>query len=213
MSVFRTCCDRRPIPAGRLHPFPVILEMGNRDRRSAVAVVVWVEQGVWEAAVDAARTIAAPDAAVVLLHVISGEIEEVASGALAGLLGRRYTVAPTVEREVSMAAEELLQAAEDRLGRPARKENRRGRVEREVVAAAADADLLVVSRDGDKSRLGPHSLGPATRFVVDHAPCPVLLVWPGRAPSIASIPPPPPAGPAPPPPPTPGSAPSPPPGR
>ena len=38
-------------------------------------------------------------------------------------------------------------------------------------------DLLVLARDGDHSRLGPHSLGPAARFVVDHAPCRVLLVW------------------------------------
>jgi arsenical pump membrane protein len=29
------------------------------------------------------------------------------------------------------------------------------------------------------------------RFVVDHAACPVLLVWPGSAPDVASIPPPP----------------------
>ena len=47
------------------------------------------------------------------------------------------------------------------------------------VVAAADADLLVVARDGER-RAGPKSLGPRTRFVVDHAPCRVLLVW--RAP-------------------------------
>jgi Na+/H+ antiporter NhaD/arsenite permease-like protein len=41
-------------------------------------------------------------------------------------------------------------------------------------------------------RLGPHSLGPVTRFVVDHAPCAVLLAWPALAPGVASIPPPPP---------------------
>jgi hypothetical protein len=38
-------------------------------------------------------------------------------------------------------------------------------------------DLLVLARDGDRSRPGPHSLGPAARFAVDHAPCRVLLVW------------------------------------
>ena len=67
----------------------------------------------------------------------------------------------------------------------------RGRVEREVVRAVAQGvDLLVVARDGDRSRLGPHSLGPATRFVVDHAPCAVLLVWPDEPPGVGSIPPP-----------------------
>jgi hypothetical protein len=69
---------------------------------------------------------------------------------------------------------------------------------------------LVVARDGDRSRLGPHSLGHATRFIVDHAPCPVLLVWPDEAPGIESMPPPPP-GHHPPPPPPPGHHPPPPP--
>jgi nucleotide-binding universal stress UspA family protein len=70
-------------------------------------------------------------------------------------------------------------------------------VERLVVEAAEGADLLVVARDGDRSRLGPASLGPATRFVVDHAPCPVLLVWPEQTPAVGSIPPRPPHPPRP----------------
>lgn len=59
------------------------------------------------------------------------------------------------------------------------------------MAAAEGARLLVVARGGDRSRLGPRSLGAETRFVVDHAPCPVLLVWPDDVPALASIPPPP----------------------
>jgi Universal stress protein family len=70
-----------------------------------------------------------------------------------------------------------------------------------VVEAAQAADLLVVARDGDRHRLGPASLGPATRFVVDHAPCPVLLVWPEETPAVDSLPPPPPHHPPPGPPP------------
>ena len=46
-----------------------------------------------------------------------------------------------------------------------------------MVGACEDADLLVVARDGE-ARIGPKSLGPHTHFVVDHAPCQVLLVWP-----------------------------------
>jgi hypothetical protein len=34
----------------------------------------------------------------------------------------------------------------------------------------------IVARDSDHH--GPKSLAPATRFVVDHARCPILLVWP-----------------------------------
>ena len=81
-----------------------------------------------------------------------------------------------------MAAAALLDDAAERLGRPATRLERRGRVEREVVRAADGADLLICARDGDRAHLGPRSLGPATRFVIDHAPCPVLLVWPGQAP-------------------------------
>jgi nucleotide-binding universal stress UspA family protein len=89
------------------------------------------------------------------------------------------------------SAGELLAAAADRLGRPCERLDVQGRAERAVVAASAQADLLVVARDGDRSRLGPKSLGKITRFVVDHASCPVLLVWPESAPDVATIPPPP----------------------
>jgi nucleotide-binding universal stress UspA family protein len=79
-----------------------------------------------------------------------------------------------------------------RLGRPARTVAARGHVEHEVVRAAEDADMLVLARDGGHARPGPHSLGPAARFVVDHAPCRVLLVWPDAPPAVATLPPPPP---------------------
>jgi nucleotide-binding universal stress UspA family protein len=60
-----------------------------------------------------------------------------------------------------------------------------------VVAACAEADLLIMARDGDRTRLGPKSLGRATRFVLDHAPCRVLLVWPDEPPDLGTLPPPP----------------------
>jgi nucleotide-binding universal stress UspA family protein len=156
-------------------------------------VVVWVAEGTWPACVDAARAWAPDHAEVVLLHVTGGEVAA-AQGAVAGLLGRGRPRHP--ERDVdalsAAAVAELLDRAAERLGRPATTARRTGRVEREVVDAADRADLLICARDGDRSRLGPRSLGPATRFVVDHVPCPVLLVWPGDAPGIDSIPPPPP---------------------
>jgi len=156
-----------------------------------MVVVVWVAHGGWQAAVDAARTAAPPEAEIVLVHVLSGEVEEVVHGAFAGLLGRHRSAPVAVDQSAVASGQELLDAALTRLGRSARQETRSGRIEREVVAAAENADLLVVSRDGDRSRLGPHSLGPAARFIVDHAPCAVLLVWPDKAPSVDSIPPPP----------------------
>ncbi|MEU6405044.1 universal stress protein [Streptomyces sp. NPDC046985] len=166
-------------------------------------VIVWLVEGTWPACVDAVCR-HAPDASeVVLLHVTGPDVPGVAHGAFAGLLGRGRTERDPGVRLADLggaSARELLDAAEARLGRRCTRWERAGRVEREVVAAAEGADLLVLARDGDRARLGPHSLGPAVRFAVDHAPCPVLLVWPEAAPGLASMPPPPPSPPAPTPP-------------
>jgi nucleotide-binding universal stress UspA family protein len=164
--------------------------------------LVWIVEDTWEATVAEAAAWLPGDAEVTLLHVASTEPESVARAARHGLLGRHPPpdAAPEPLRAISeQAARELLAEAQARLGRPSRLEARRGRIAHEVVAAAAGADLLVLARDGDHERLGPRSLGPAARFVVDHAPCRVLLVWPDSAPALATIPPPPRPG-APPPP-------------
>ncbi|MFF9391678.1 universal stress protein [Streptomyces griseoluteus] len=157
--------------------------------------VVWLVEGTWPACVDAVRVHAPHAREVVLLHVSGPEVPGVAHGAFAGLMGRgrAWETDPgdRVEALGDGSAAELLDTAAERLGRPCVREERAGRPEREVVAAAEGAGLLVLARDGDRSRLGPHSLGPAARFVVDHAPCPVLLVWPGQAPGLGTIPPPP----------------------
>ncbi|MET8696441.1 universal stress protein [Streptomyces bauhiniae] len=157
--------------------------------------VVWLVEGTWPACVDAVRVHAPHAREVVLLHVSGSEVPGVAHGAFAGLMGRgRAWEADPGDRVEALgdgSAAELLDAAAERLGRPCVREERSGRPEREVVAAAEGAGLLVLARDGDRSRLGPHSLGPAARFIVDHAPCPVLLVWPEQAPGLGTIPPPP----------------------
>ena len=159
-----------------------------------MTVIIWITEGTWQATVDAAREHAPASADLVLLHVAGDDVSEMVRGSFAGLLGRdrrgRDAVSQ-VEAISRAAAAALLDDAAARLGRPAARLPRRGRVEREVVRAADGADLLICARDGDRSHLGPHSLGPATRFVIDHAPCPVLLVWPGQAPGADSLPPPP----------------------
>jgi nucleotide-binding universal stress UspA family protein len=60
---------------------------------------------------------------------------------------------------------------------------RRGRPEREIVNTAADwrADLAIIcprAEYGDTPTIGPKSVGHVARFVLDHSPCPVLLVRP-----------------------------------
>ena len=166
-----------------------------------MTVLVWITEGTWQAAVDAARTHARPGAGVTLLHVTGDDVAEASHGAFAGLLGRGRPGRDPGDQVAELsarAAAELLDAAADRLGRPAELSRAHGRVEREVVRAAGGAELLICARDGDRHRLGPRSLGPATRFVVDHAPCPVLLVWPDPAPPLDSLPPHPPHPPRPP---------------
>jgi nucleotide-binding universal stress UspA family protein len=153
--------------------------------------LIWIVEDTWEATVAEAGALLPADARVTLLHVAPGDVEELAGGARDGLLGRRRPPSPPHGmRQVSdEAARALLVDARERLGRDAELVARRGRVEREVVAVAEDADLLVLTRDGDHDRLGPHSLGPPARFVVDHAPCRVLLVWPDAPPAVGTIPP------------------------
>jgi nucleotide-binding universal stress UspA family protein len=159
-----------------------------------MAVIVWIVEGTWPACVDAARQVTPADADIVLLHVTGGEAPGAAHGAYAGLLGRGRPgrdPGPRLAELGAASARELIEAAAGRLGRPCTTAERHGRAEREVVAAADGASLLILARDGDDTRLGPKSLGPASRFVVDHAPCPVLLVWPREAPPVGSLPPPP----------------------
>ena len=155
--------------------------------------LVWIVEDTWEATVAEAAALVPPDAEITLLHVAPADVEELAGGGRRGLLGRHPPPPPQhgIRAISDEAAQALLEDARERIGRPAETVARRGRVEREVVAAAQDADLLVLARDGDRKRLGPKSLGPPARFVVDHAPCRVLLVWADEPPGVETIPPPP----------------------
>jgi nucleotide-binding universal stress UspA family protein len=158
-------------------------------------VLVWVTETGWEACVDAVRELGARG--VTLLYAPSEETVEASRGALAGLLGRHRR--PDLEERLAgvaaEAGEALLQAAAERLGRDARRVLASGKVERVVTEAARDADLLVAARSGH--HVGPRSIRHPERFVVDHAPCPLLLVWPTGGPEGEPPPPPrhPPPGP------------------
>lgn len=168
---------------------------------STYSVLVWVGETTWQACVDAARRLPAAGPRITLMHVTADDLPDAAHGAYLGLMGRRPRRDPgaRISEFARHSAAELLDAAAQRLGRPCDRISRHGRPEREVVSAAADADLLILARDGDQTRLGPKSLGKEARFVVDHAPCPVLLIWPSGAPSVATMPPAPPHAPGPPP--------------
>jgi nucleotide-binding universal stress UspA family protein len=152
-----------------------------------MTVIAQIVEGTWPTCVDAACAYAPEGAGSVLLHVTGRDIPGTAHGAYAGLLGRGHPErdpGPRPQELAAAAVHQLLQAAARRLGRPSTRLERSGRIEREVVAAAEGADLLILARDGDLTHLGPRSLSPGTRFVVDHAPCPVMLVWPQSPPGM-----------------------------
>jgi len=163
------------------------------DRDTTIrSVFIWVAEGTWRASVDAALRLAPAGAGFTVLHVTPSEVADAARGAYLGLFGRGGPDPGQRLGELAAAsATGLLDAAERRLGRRCARLEIQGIPEREVVRASVHADLLVMARDGDRSRLGPKSLGKAARFVVDHAACPVLLVWPESAPHVGTMPPPP----------------------
>ena len=140
--------------------------------------LVWIVEDTWEATVAEAAAFLPADAEVTLLHVAPSDVETLAEGSRQGLLGRRRPAPPGPAEPLRAisdeAAEALLGEAREGLGREAGTDRRRGRVEREVVAAAEGMDILVLARDG-----------------VDHAPCRVLLVWADAPPQVDTIPPPP----------------------
>jgi nucleotide-binding universal stress UspA family protein len=96
----------------------------------------------------------------------------------------RVHVPPDQERRLEQAEaageEVIVAAAMTALGREARSLVLQGRPEQEIVARArvAGAGLVVVAARpyAAPTPVGPHSIGHAARFVIDHAPCPVLVI-------------------------------------
>lgn len=165
-------------------------------------VLAWISEGTWPAVIDAARSLASSSdgAEFTLLHTEAGELPEAAHGAVLGLFGRGHPdhdPGELIAEAAEEAAASLLDRAAARLDRPCSTIQEHGHPERIVVSAAADHDLLILARDGDLAHLGPKSLGKDGRFVIDHAPCQVLLVWPVPPPDVATIPPKPPHPPEP----------------
>jgi nucleotide-binding universal stress UspA family protein len=153
-------------------------------------VLAWIAPATWPAVVDALLERHGDDE--ITLVAAADAYADFPPGRLGGLLGRRPPKAGPKESELaSEMARDLLRQASDKLGGDAEATVLIGPTERVITEAAADADHLVMARDGDRSRLGPPSLGDHSRFVIDHAPCTVELVWPGKAPGLATIPPPP----------------------
>lgn len=151
-------------------------------------ILVWLTEGSWPVCVDAAARLGTPADTLTLLYVVDPVTADAQFGMRKGLFGRGVPELPPDDS----SGPALLERAAARLPRPADTEVAHGDTARTVVGRCRDAGLLIMARDGDHTRLGPHSLGPASRFVLDHAPCEVVLVWPDGAPSLDTLPPPPP---------------------
>lgn len=137
-------------------------------------------------------------AAVRLLHVLDARTAEEAGWLRERYVGRGGMGSNwrmQLDRASLSGGEALLQAAADRLTAlravsgassavvPVERVLVAGRPEQEIVAAAREwpADLLALCtrrQDNAPPPPGPHSLGHVARFVIDHAPCPVLLKRP-----------------------------------
>jgi nucleotide-binding universal stress UspA family protein len=142
-------------------------------------VLVWIVEETWQSTVAAAAAFAPADAEITLLCVRAGDAEAMAQSGHYALLGRPLRPrAEPVDSLSEQSANHLLADAQTRLGRDATLDMRSGRVEDEVVAAAAANDLLVLTRDKDRAHRGPKSVGATVRYIVDHSPCAVLIVWP-----------------------------------
>ncbi|MGH2494802.1 MAG: universal stress protein [Ktedonobacteraceae bacterium] len=85
-----------------------------------------------------------------------------------------------IQNAETSAAQDILQEGA-RFLPGAERIHKTGRPEREIVSCAAEwhADLIVICPRSPLSggpTMGPKSVGHVARFVLDHAPCPVLLV-------------------------------------
>ena len=94
-----------------------------------------------------------------------------------GFVGPRFEQIHQAEQD---AARDILEEGRRYL-QEAELLRREGRSEHEIVNCAAEwrADLIIVSPRSSQDRnleLGPKSVGHVARFVLDHAPCPVLLL-------------------------------------
>ncbi len=151
--------------------------------------LVWITESSWAACVDRARELLPADAEVTILHVASSEVEQMAGHPGPGRLGRHHRPpepGPSIEQISDAEASALLADAAQRFGREVTTVARRGRIERELLAAAEHVDVLVLARAGVLRR-EPKSVGHEARFVLDHAGCAVLLVWPVAPPGLGSI--------------------------
>ena len=165
-------------------PLSDALAVGVTGRRGGVKVIVACDGRELAAFLEAlARAVPPRDADLLFAHVLDSSFEE-GWEQMAGhhWLGRRpgprvhdhvQDVAARSSREI---LDEAMVLSRDWPVATRRPVELRGNPERELVrlALAERADLLTVGQH--RTELGPHAIGRCARFVIDHAPCSVLVV-------------------------------------
>lgn len=119
-----------------------------------------------------------------IVHVVDRQPEAEFDRALAGLPGRRTLHGHAGDDRVHRSVDQLqrdvradLEAWLTTRNRDAELAFLYGVPEQEIVdlAAELDVDIVVV---GARAEIGPHRFSRVSRFVVDHAPCSVLVIAP-----------------------------------
>ncbi len=118
-----------------------------------------------------------------LLYVVDSGPQREMERKREGLMRPRRPSGPLHERirqAETVAAQDILDEGQRYIS-GAETLQREGRPEREIILYAAEwrADLIIIcprSPEHEGPAIGPKSVGHIARFVLDHAPCPVLLV-------------------------------------
>ncbi len=149
-------------------------------------VLLCVAGGASERLLDVATTLAAPTAIWAVVHVVDAR-----GRADLGALRHGIAGAPRLPEHLRAEIDEAGRAHAEQVVEGARlaflrrglelasSTVRQGEPGREICAAAAAwrANLVVLGASRrPRPEPGPRSVGRTARFVVDHAPCPVLLV-------------------------------------
>ena len=162
------------------------------DGPGAPRVLLCVDGGGSERLLEVATTLAVPAGIWAVLHVVDargrGDLGVLRRG-IAGASRLPEHLRVEIEEAGREHADQVIEATRVAFARRglelAPSMVRLGEPGREICAAAAawSASLVVIGA-GRRPRPepGPRSLGRTARFVVDHAPCPVLLVRGGRNP-------------------------------
>lgn len=143
-------------------------------------VLAWVSPETWRSVIEEVNR--RPETDVVRVIAVVDVDHDLPPGLLDRVSGRGR--AARILKDLSEeSAERALAKALSLIELSCESKLLKGPTARVVVEECEWADVLILARDGDRSRLGPRSIGRNSRFVIDHAPCSVTIIWPGSIPS------------------------------